>query len=178
MLYYYFITIYVLVQFPMTHYILCLGSSLNGRSIKPHERLLCFLWTSGGNATFMSQEWSHNMSYGSIVESNSITREILYEYMVQSKRYLHLPTRQQSLHEAELFARKYGPRRNQKVAIHPVYNFPQILVFIIDGTHIEGRCIALIYLRAQSFTSLKADLRQDINGFFVLMDHFLEALVS
>ena len=124
-----------------------LGSSLNGHSIKPHERLLCFLWTSGGNATFMSQEWSHNMSYGSVVESNSITREILYEHMVLSKRYLHLPTRQQSLHEAELFARKYGPRRNQQVAIRPVYNFPQILVFMCDGTHIESRCIASIYLR-------------------------------
>ena len=90
----------------------------------------------------MSQEWSHNMSYGSVVESNSIVREILHENMVRNKAYIHLPTRQQALHEAELFSWQYGPRRNQRVARNPRYNFPKILVFMIDGTHIElGRCI-------------------------------------
>ena len=94
----------------------------------------------------MSQEWSHNMSYGSVVESNSIVREILHENMVRNKAYIHLPTRQQALHEAELFSWQYGPRRNQRVARNPRYNFPKILVFMIDGTHIElGRRIDTLH---------------------------------
>ena len=92
------------------------------------------------------------MSETSINNSVSLTTEILHEKMLPE--YLHLPTLLEAKEEANLFALRFPPKKGSKRhhsyrnrrpqqgrhRRRSKYDFPQIVEFAVDGTHINGKC--------------------------------------
>ena len=79
-------------------------------SLRPYERLLVFLQYLGCHPTQVYMSWANRVSESAINSSITLTREILLEQMIP--RYLHLPTVAESKEEAELFARRFPPKRS------------------------------------------------------------------
>ena len=96
------------------------GHSTNNKNILPVEKLLVFLFWSGGGSTNVQASYSHSLSSGTIFncidESIDVLKRVLVDEMIV------LPDEQEARREAELFYRKS--------------NFPKIAFGAIDGTHI------------------------------------------
>jgi hypothetical protein len=85
----------VLPDFPPT------PGSVNGRSISPKERMLCFLLFLAGDKTTWDQEFCNEFSKGSIDKSNKLCINVLFDGFVG--RHIRLPTREEAIKEAKLF---------------------------------------------------------------------------
>ena len=107
-------------KFPICPFIV--GESSNGKSIKPHERLLAYLYHLGCYASDIHDEYSHGMSAGAINESISMSNQIINEYLVP--REITFPTEEESDREARIFARN---------------DYPCIMDMAIDGCQIKSR---------------------------------------
>ena len=121
-------------------------------SLVPHERLLVLLQFLGCHPTQALMSWSNKMSESSINTSITLTREILHDKMIPD--YLQLPTLYQAKEEAELFARRFPPkkfrlsRRNRQEHNNrrrmSKYDFPKIIEFATDGTHVNSNTLFIL----------------------------------
>ena len=99
-----------------------IGSSRNGKSITPRERLLAFLHYLSGNGFTRHEAGKHRTSYGAIGQNVTLCIRALFEPLV--KKFIKLPTEEQGRDEADLFHQK-----SRCV-------FPKCVFCAIDGTHI------------------------------------------
>ena len=99
-----------------------IGSSRNGRSLVPRERLLAFLHFLSGNGFMRHEGGKHRTSTGAIDQNVTLCIRSLFEPLVKS--FISLPSEDQGRDEAELFHQK-----SRSV-------FPKVVFSAIDGTHI------------------------------------------
>ena len=99
------------------------GNSRNGKSIKPFERLLTYLYYLGSNLQYYHSGVSHGLSEGAVCESIHMVNQIVFDEVVP--KYICVPTQEEAKMEAELFSQKSG--------------FPPIVWASLDGTHVEIR---------------------------------------
>ena len=116
--------------------------SNNGKSIKPHERLLVYLHHCAGNAFASFEGYAHNMSVGAINESITMCNHLINEYIYQ--KYVNFPTEEEARMEARLFA---GKKVNDAASgnTHWVKNFPEVMPYVIDGMHVWGEILRILY---------------------------------
>ena len=116
-------------------------------SLVPHERLLVLLQFLGCHPTQALMSWANKMSESSINTSIALTRDVLHQYLIPE--YLDLPSMSQAKEEAELFARRFPPKKYRSRRRHrrqnrrgmSKYDFPKIVEFAVDGTHVKGNSL-------------------------------------
>jgi hypothetical protein len=97
-----------------------IGHSVNGKNITPDERMLVFLMFAAGDKTVWDMEFTYEFSTGSVIKSNAMCIQILFENFVG--RHVKMPTQEEAIKEAKLFSAASG--------------FPPIVFGAIDGTHV------------------------------------------
>ena len=100
-----------------------IGSSRNGKSLSPRERMHLFLYYLSSNAYTRHMVGKMRTSYGAISGNSILCTRALFEPLV--KRFINLPTESEARYESELFHAK-----SQTV-------FPKIVFGAIDGTHVD-----------------------------------------
>ena len=99
------------------------GHSRNGKSIKPLERVLMYLYYLGTNLQYFHSGVNHGLSEGSVCESIHMVNQVVFDEVVP--KYICVPTEEEAKMEAALFSQKSG--------------FPPIVWASLDGTHVEIR---------------------------------------
>ena len=97
------------------------GTSSNGMSITPEERLLVFLHWAGSGTTNLHGSYAHDMGEGTVYNCIDSVIEALYEHVAPEQ--IVLPTEEQARREADLF--------------HAKSRFPRLIWGAIDGTHVD-----------------------------------------
>ena len=117
-------------------------------SLRPHERLLLFLQYISCHPTQVYMSWANRVSEAAVNTSIALTREVLMEHMIP--KYLHLPSLAEAKEEAELFARRFPPKKsdlrrqrrpqNERRRMSK-YDYPKIVEFAVDGSHVQGNTL-------------------------------------
>ena len=102
------------------------GSSRNGKSLVPRERLMIFLWKMRGNTFIRHDEVTWNTSYGVIAQSVDKVLEAFFKDTREKKNFvernIYLPNEEEAYAEAVEFN-----RRNK---------FPKIAYASVDGNYL------------------------------------------
>ena len=101
------------------------GSSRNGMSLKPRERLLAFLHFLSGDPFMKHEAYNMRTSVGALDRNILTCIECLHEPLVS--RFIKWPSPEEALAEADLFHIKTHGK------------FPKLAMGAIDGTHIGVR---------------------------------------
>ena len=91
---------------------------------------MLFLNFSGSNQSYVQIGWSFKVSEGAVCESVHFTRKVFYQHLV--KKYLKLPTIDEAMREAKLFAR--APLSSEEK-----FDFPKKVYLSLDGSHIPSK---------------------------------------